>query len=195
MSEGQKARVFWFTGLSGAGKSTLAERARERLRQKGWPVAVLDGDVVRRGLCRDLGFSLEDRRENNRRCAEVAKILACTADQICLCSFISPVIALRAAVRSIIGDDLYREIYIKCDLRTCIARDPKGNYAKALAGKLAGYTGIDSPYEEPLQPDCVLETGLEDEEQCTARLVTYIEQTVDPSLKRSVYGRSRVMAS
>lgn len=179
---GAKARIFWMTGLSGAGKTTLGESAQARLKELGWPCALLDGDVVRMGLCRDLGFSLEDRIENNRRCAEVAKILAFTAGQICLCSFISPLRALREEVREIVGRELYREVYLRCDLSTCIARDPKGNYKKALAGELIGYTGIDSPYEEPLEPDCVVETAASTVLECTEKLVDYILEVADPTL-------------
>lgn len=163
--------VFWLTGLSGAGKSTLALACAAKLREQGRAVTILDGDIVRKGLCQDLGYSLEDRRENNRRCAEVAKILACSANQLCLCSFISPTKALRSATKTIIGAAYYREIYVKCQLSICIERDPKGNYARALAGKLPGYTGIDAPYEEPEDPDCIVDTGvLSLEESCKRTL-------------------------
>lgn len=175
--------VFWLTGLSGAGKTTLATRCSEILTQEGIPVLVLDGDRMRSGLCADLGFGMRDRVENNRRCAEVAKIIA--EKQICLCSFISPTKALRATSRAIIGDG-YREIYIRCPLATCIRRDPKGNYAKALAGLLPGYTGIDAPYEEPEQPDLIVDTGQTSLDISVHTLLAFIHQTVLVTKSNSV---------
>ncbi|MBQ7606712.1 MAG: adenylyl-sulfate kinase [Desulfovibrionaceae bacterium] len=169
--------VFWLTGLSGAGKSTLAFAAADILRSEGLAVTTLDGDVLRTGLCRDLGFSQEDRIENNRRSAEVARILALSAKQICLCSFISPTRDLRSRTRAIIGD-VYREIFVQCTLSKCIERDPKGNYKKALSGKLPGYTGIDAVYEEPEHPDLVISTETAGIPESTAVLVDFIHRTL-----------------
>ncbi len=166
--------VFWLTGLSGAGKSTLAAAATEILLREGLAVTSLDGDELRKGLCSDLGYSEKDRIENNRRCAEVARILARSAGQICLCSFISPTAALRRRTRSIIGEDIYREIFVKCNLSKCIERDPKGNYKKALSGHLPGYTGIEAAYEEPEHPDLIINTETSSVAQSTVMLVDFI---------------------
>lgn len=166
--------VFWMTGLSAAGKTSLAMGTAILLRDRGLPAIVLDGDIMRRGLCSDLGFSESDREENNRRCAEVAKLLAQTAGQICLCAFITPSESIRRIVRNIVPSKYLREIFVDCDLQTCIRRDPKGNYAKASQGCLSGYTGIDAHFEPPTMPDFIIHTADEPLNVSVDRLLTYV---------------------
>ncbi len=150
--EFQRGRVMWFTGLSGAGKSTLAQVLCQKLQEQGIPTFMLDGDVVRTGLCKDLGFSMEDRLENIRRSAEVAK-LAADAGHIVLAAFISPLQIQRDLARSIVGRDRFIEVFVDCPLSVCEERDVKGLYAKARRGELAQFTGIGSDYEVPADPD------------------------------------------
>ena len=149
--------VFWLTGLSGSGKSTLAHLAEATLFAEGYTIVVFDGDVVRSGLCRDLGFSLQDRKENNRRIAEVAKLFVRNGS-ICLCAFISPSAEMRGMAREIIGPAYFREVYVCCSLEECERRDVKGFYRKARLGQISNYTGIGSAYETPMSPDCTLYT-------------------------------------
>lgn len=148
----------WLTGLSGAGKSTLAAALAGRLRAAGRPQAVLDGDVLRAGLCRDLGFSDADRRENIRRVAEVARLMN-EAGVTVVCALISPLRADRAMAREIVGDARFFEVHVAAPLAVCEARDPKGLYRRARAGLIPQFTGIDSAYEEPLAPQLRLPTG------------------------------------
>lgn len=148
LSLGQRGQVIWLYGLSGSGKSTLAIALERRLHVEGFTTQLLDGDSVRTGLNRGLGFSDEDRAENIRRIAEVAKLHAQTGI-VTLCSFITPLRALRASARSIIGADDLLEVYVKASFAACAARDPKGLYAKALAGGVGSFTGKDSAFEEP----------------------------------------------
>lgn len=156
-ANGHRGGVAWLTGLSGSGKSTIAAAVERRLFGRGVFVQVLDGDNVRNGLNANLGFSLEDRRENTRRVAEVAKLFA-EAGALVLCSFVSPTRALRAGVADILGDD-YLEIYVNTPLAECERRDVKGLYAKARAGEIEHFTGIDSPYEAPENPFLDLPTA------------------------------------
>ncbi len=153
----QKSKVLWFTGLSGSGKSTIAQGLEKLLFSEGYFIQVLDGDNTRTGLNNNIGFSLEDRQENIRRIAEVSKLFA-DSGIICLNSFVSPTIAIRNMARTIIGDDDFIEIYVNTPLHICEQRDVKGLYAKARAGELKGFTGIDSPFEPPQQPDLELLT-------------------------------------
>ena len=155
---GQKAVTLWFSGLSASGKSTLAISLERALLSKGFKCVVLDGDNVRFGLNKDLGFSGEDRSENIRRVAELAKLLN-NAGLIVISAFISPFIADREIARHIIGDDSFKEIYINASLQTCESRDPKGLYAKARAGQIVEFTGISSPYEPPHHPDLTIDTA------------------------------------
>jgi adenylylsulfate kinase len=156
-----KACVLWFTGLSGAGKSTLAHSVEEELHQRGCRTFVLDGDNVRHGLSSNLGFSEEDRRENIRRIGEAAKLMM-EAGVIAITAFISPFRADREAVRKLMPHGDFLEIHCKASLETCESRDVKGLYKKARAGEIKNYTGIDSPYEAPEQPELVVDT-----EQCS----------------------------
>jgi bifunctional enzyme CysN/CysC len=150
------ARVLWLTGLSGAGKSTIADALVEQLKLDGIQSARLDGDDLRMGLNSDLGFSPDDRSENLRRAAHVAGLIA-RLGHVTVCSFITPVNADRRAVRQILGDQ-YTEVYIRTRLAECERRDPKGHYKRARAGNLPGFTGISAPFEEPDNPDIVIDT-------------------------------------
>jgi len=147
----QKAKVLWLTGLSGSGKSTIAQDLERQLHNQGFFAQVLDGDNIRSGINNNLGFSIEDRRENVRRIAEVAKLYL-NSGIITLCSFISPTIEIRNFARSIIGEQDFVEIFINTPIEICESRDVKGLYKKARAGEIKGFTGIDSPYEAPLNP-------------------------------------------
>ena len=174
---GQRGGVFWLYGLSGAGKSTLAAAAEKALHAQGRLTALLDGDLLRTGLNRGLGFSDEDRRENLRRAAEVARLL-CHTGVVVLCSFITPTRAFRTLARQIVGEDDFHEIWVKADFETCRARDVKGLYAKAEGGAVKQFTGRDSGFEEPERADLVLDTAAESEADCLVRLMSYIEPRV-----------------
>jgi adenylylsulfate kinase len=167
---GHKACVLWFTGLSGAGKSTLAHAVEEALYLRGCRTFVLDGDNVRHGLTAGLGFSMEERRENIRRVGEAAKLMM-EAGLITLAAFISPFRADRAAVRSLMPHGDFLELYCKASLETCESRDVKGFYKRARAGAIKNYTGIDSPYEEPVRPDIVIDTGSDSLQNCVAQVL------------------------
>ncbi len=162
----------WFTGLPASGKSTLARLLERVLRERGLSVVVLDGDEVRQKLSKGLGYSKEDRDENIRRIAYVAKLLTrCGA--VAICCAISPYRAIREEARSEIGR--FIEIYTKCPIGICQRRDPKGLYAKALRGEIKSFTGVSDPYEEPLSPEVVVETDKESPEQSLAKIVKYLE--------------------
>jgi adenylylsulfate kinase len=169
-----KSVLLWFTGLSGAGKSTLAHALEESLYQMGYHTFVLDGDNVRHGLCGDLGFSNEDRVENIRRISEVAKLFV-EAGVIVLTAFISPFRADRAKARNLVGADFF-EIYCRCPLGICEERDVKGLYRRARAGEIKEFTGISSPYEEPDQPELVVETSGRSVEECVEQILNYLIQ-------------------
>lgn len=166
----------WFTGLSGAGKSTIAMKLEEHLISKGVPAYVLDGDNVRHGLNKDLGFSLADREENIRRIGEVSKLFA-DAGVVCLVSFISPLRKDRDFARSIHQNSElpFIECYIDTPLSVCENRDVKGLYQKARAGVIKGFTGIDSPYEPPLNPECVVKSGEDSIETCVAKVIKTLD--------------------
>ncbi|MBD3209140.1 adenylyl-sulfate kinase [Candidatus Woesearchaeota archaeon] len=151
---GKKNKVFWFTGLSGSGKSTIAVEFEKRLHEQGHPTFILDGDNVRHGLNKNLGFSPEDREENIRRVAEVVKLFYDAGVTVLVC-FISPYRNDREYARSLIGDD-FVEVYVKCSLETCEERDPKGLYKKVRKGEIRGFTGVDAPYEEPTCPEVTI---------------------------------------
>lgn len=157
----QKGKVFWFTGLSGSGKSTIASELEKLCHSKGFFTIILDGDNIRSGLNKGLGFSYEDRMENIRRIAEVAKLFK---DQgvITICSFVSPTIAARNLARQIIGAHDFKEVYVETPLEVCEARDVKGLYKKARTGVIKNFTGIGAPFEEPLHADYVLNTTTDD---------------------------------
>ncbi|MFQ6319687.1 adenylyl-sulfate kinase [Bacillus halotolerans] len=154
---GHKSCALWFTGLSGSGKSVLANAVDEKLYHMGIRSYVLDGDNIRHGLNRDLGFRTEDRIENIRRIGEVAKLFV-DSGQMILTAFISPFREDRDMVRALFPDGEFLEIYVKCPLQICEQRDPKGLYKKARNGDIKHFTGIDSPYEAPLSPDLIIES-------------------------------------
>jgi adenylylsulfate kinase len=172
---GHHAAVLWFTGLSGAGKSTVAHALEERLHMMGASTVVLDGDNVRHGLCGDLGFSIADRTENIRRVGEVVKLFL-DAGIISLTAFISPLRSDRSRVRQLVGDADFVEIYCKCSLETCEARDVKGLYKKARAGEIKEFTGISSPYEEPEQPEVVIDTDTQDVDESVDQMIEYLRK-------------------
>ncbi|PJY99936.1 adenylyl-sulfate kinase [Bacillus vallismortis] len=154
---GHKSCVLWFTGLSGSGKSVLANAVDEKLYQMGIQSYVLDGDNIRHGLNKDLGFQIEDRIENIRRIGEVSKLFV-DSGQMILTAFISPFREDRDMVRALFPQGEFFEIYVKCPLHVCEQRDPKGLYQKARNGEIKHFTGIDSPYEAPLSPDFIIES-------------------------------------
>lgn len=154
----QRPAVLWFTGLSGAGKSTVAGALESRLAELGYHTYLLDGDNVRHGLCRDLDFSEQARRENIRRIGELAKLMA-DAGLIVLTAFISPHRAERQLVRDLLPEGEFIEVYVNTSLDVCEARDPKGLYKKARAGEIRQFTGIDSAYEAPTDPEIDLLAG------------------------------------
>lgn len=169
----QRPAVLWFTGLSGSGKSTVAGALESRLAELGYHTYLLDGDNVRHGLCNDLGFSEQDRRENIRRIGELAKLMA-DAGLIVLSAFISPHQAERKLVRDLLPEGEFLEVFVNTPLEICEQRDPKGLYKKARAGEIANFTGISSAYEAPTHPEIDLPAGDKslDElvEQCIAEL-------------------------
>ncbi len=162
---GHKSVILWFTGLSGSGKSTLANAVNAALFQRGLASYLLDGDNIRHGLCKDLGFSDFDREENIRRIGEVAKLFL-DAGIIVLTAFVSPFRLDREKARALVSDMDFVEIHCAATLRVCENRDTKGLYAKARAGEIMDFTGISSPYEEPESPELKIDTGLEDLDQC-----------------------------
>jgi adenylylsulfate kinase len=171
----QKGHVFWLTGLSGSGKSTLAEAVYKTL-LKGERLSVwLDGDTVRNGLCRNLGFSEEDRTENIRRVAEMAKILS-NSGIIVLCSLVSPTAQMRRMAADIIGLGDFSLVYVNAPIDICKSRDPKGLYEKAISQKNGNFTGIHNVYEVPEQPDLVLDSGKDSFESCFEKLHTFVRQ-------------------
>lgn len=162
--------VLWFTGLSGAGKSTLSRAVQKELINAGQRAFVLDGDSVRLGLCNDLGYSREHRTENARRVAEVARLFA-EAEVIALVALISPAAADRNLARKLIGDADFIEIFCRCPLEVCEARDVKGLYASARVGLLPGFTGISAPYDPPDNPELILDTHEQTVNESVARVL------------------------
>ncbi len=172
---GHKSAVLWFTGLSGAGKSTLAHAVEEKLHHLGVRTYVLDGDNVRHGLCGDLGFSPTDRTENIRRIGEVAKLMV-EAGVIVLTAFISPFRADRERVRGLMMHGDFLEIFCRCPLEVCETRDVKGLYKKARAGEVKEFTGISSPYEEPVAPELVVDTANLMLDECAEQVLALLRE-------------------
>jgi adenylylsulfate kinase len=172
---GHKSVVLWFTGLSGAGKSTLSVEVEKELHQRGIRTYILDGDNIRHGLNKNLGFSAEDRKENIRRIGEVSKLMV-DAGIVTLTAFISPYREDRDMVRQLLGEKEFIEIYVKCSLEECERRDPKGLYKRARAGEIKGFTGIDDPYEAPENPELVVETDKQTLEESVKQVITYLEE-------------------
>ncbi|HEY7330477.1 MAG TPA: adenylyl-sulfate kinase [Gemmataceae bacterium] len=173
----QKGATLWFTGLSGSGKSTIAFTLEHALVQRGTLAYVLDGDNIRHGLNKNLGFSAADREENIRRIGEVAKLFAdCGA--LTMTSFISPYRADRDKVRAlhVEGKLPFIEVFVNTPIETCEQRDPKGLYKKARAGQLKGFTGIDDPYEPPLKPELTIDATNTSPQQATVMLIEYLEK-------------------
>ncbi|MBD3392794.1 MAG: sulfate adenylyltransferase subunit CysN [Chitinivibrionales bacterium] len=168
--QGHRAAVLWLTGYSGSGKSTIAKALEKRLFDMGCSTMLLDGDNVRHGLCGDLGFSDRDRTENIRRVGEVAKLFF-ENGALAICTFISPFREDRDFVRGIMEPGRFFEVFVKCDLEVCKRRDPRGLYKKAAAGEIKQFTGIDSPYEEPVHPELTVETDLESADQIVESII------------------------
>jgi adenylylsulfate kinase len=173
MCQEQKGFTLWFTGLPCSGKSAVADRVADILRSGGLRAERLDGDLVRQSLCRDLGYSREDRNENIRRVTFVAKLLTRNGVAV-LTSFISPYREIRDEARREIGD--FIEVYVKCPLEVCLSRDIKGMYKKARNGEIKEFTGISDPYEEPLNPELVLETDKETLEESAQKVIDCLKQ-------------------
>ncbi|QPN67870.1 adenylyl-sulfate kinase [Synechococcus sp. CBW1006] len=171
---GHRSAILWFTGLSGAGKSTLANAVNSALFEQGLACYVLDGDNIRHGLCKDLGFSDADREENIRRIGEVAKLFL-DAGVVVLTAFVSPFRADRDKARSLVESGDFIEIHCAADLSICEDRDTKGLYAKARAGEIKEFTGISSPYEEPENPELRVDTGSQSLDDCVAQVISHLE--------------------
>lgn len=169
----QNGLVVWFTGLSGSGKSTIAVEVEKTLIEQGKIVYRLDGDNMRHGLNSDLGFSAEDRDENIRRVAEVASLFK-DAGVITLAAFISPYEKMREFAREKVGEDSFIEVYVKADIETCAKRDTKGLYKRAISGEIKDFTGISAPYENPQNPDIVLDTTKLSVEESVAEVINKI---------------------
>ena len=172
---GHNSFVIWFTGLSGSGKSTLANAVAARLYNDQVRNYVLDGDNIRHGLNKDLGFSDEDRTENIRRIGEVAKLFV-DSGQVVLTAFISPFQADRKLVRDLLEEKEFIEVFVKCPIDTCEQRDPKGLYVKARQGLIKDFTGINSPYEEPVNPELVIDTHSFSIEENVEQVINYLKQ-------------------
>jgi len=167
---GYNNKVLWFTGLSGSGKSTLAVEVEKKLYEKGILTYRLDGDNIRHGLNKDLGFSIEDREENIRRIAEVTKLFYDSGIYVLVC-FISPFKKERDYARSLIGED-FIEIFVDCSLEECEKRDTKGLYAKARAGEIKDFTGISSPYEAPENPEIKVDVVSREIDECVEEILS-----------------------
>jgi len=174
---GQKPVTVWLTGLSGAGKSTLAVELERRLMDAARPCYLLDGDNMRAGISRDLGFRPQDRHENIRRVAEIARLMN-DAALIAITAFISPYRADRRMARDIVGAGRFIEVYLDAPLEICEQRDPKGLYRKARAGQIADFTGVSAPYEAPEAPTLVLATGRRGVEDCVAELLALVQERI-----------------
>ncbi|MEW8204125.1 MAG: adenylyl-sulfate kinase [Candidatus Thiodiazotropha endolucinida] len=170
-----RAKLLWFTGLSGSGKSTLAHALEEELHLRECRTYVFDGDNVRHGLCRDLGFSTEDRSENIRRIGEMAKLFV-DAGVIALTAFISPIREDRERARGLFPHGDFIEVYVSCPLEVCETRDVKGLYKKARSGEIPNFTGISAPYDVPDKPEIVIETQDRTVQECVHELIEALEQ-------------------
>ncbi|GGA51621.1 putative adenylyl-sulfate kinase [Kroppenstedtia guangzhouensis] len=172
---GHGSAVLWFTGLSGSGKSTLANATDRYLSRLGVNSCVLDGDNIRHGLNRDLGFTEADRKENIRRIGEVAKLFV-NSGQFALTALISPYRKDREAVRRMLDEGDFIEIYVKCSLDECKRRDPKGLYQRAMRGEIPQFTGISAPYEEPVSPELVLDSERWSVEDSVDRILEWLQE-------------------
>ncbi len=173
-----KGATIWFTGLPCSGKTTVADRVYSILKERGYKVERLDGDIIRKSpISRDLGFSKEDRRKNLERVAFIAKLLS-RNDVIVLATFVSPYNDIRRDIRDIIGAERFHLVWAKCPVEVCIQRDVKGMYKKALAGEIKNFTGVDDPFEEPIDPpaNLVLETDKESVEESVEKVLEYMRR-------------------
>jgi adenylylsulfate kinase len=170
---GNKSTILWYTGLSGSGKSTLANKVEEKLFEMGLHTYVLDGDNIRMGLNKGLGFTAEDRAENIRRIGEVAKLFV-DAGVMVSTAFISPYIADRDMVRSIVKEGEFIEILVECPIEICEKRDVKGLYEKARAGIIKNFTGVSDPYEAPIKPELIVKTGELSLEESALKVIDYL---------------------
>jgi len=170
---GHRSAILWFTGLSGSGKSTLANAVNQALFERGLACYVLDGDNIRHGLCKDLGFSDADREENIRRIGEVSKLFL-DAGVVVLTAFVSPFKADRDRARALVEGGDFVEIHCSADLSVCEERDTKGLYAKARAGEIKEFTGISSPYEAPENPELRVDTGSQSLEACVEVVINHL---------------------
>ncbi|CDQ37904.1 adenylyl-sulfate kinase [Virgibacillus salexigens] len=168
-----KSAILWFTGLSGAGKSTITVELERKLYQLGIYTYRLDGDNIRHGLNKNLGFSPEDRTENIRRIGEVAKLFV-DAGVLTLTAFISPYREDRNQVRALVAEREFIEVYVRCSLEACEHRDSKGLYQKARSGEITGFTGIDAPYEEPINPELTIDTEEQSLDEAVQQVINYL---------------------
>ena len=173
---GHKSAILWYTGLSGAGKSTLANKVEEKLFERGYHTYVLDGDNIRHGLNKGLGFTTEDRKENIRRIGEVAKLFV-DAGAFVSTAFISPYCEDRDMVRKLLPEGEFIEVFVYAPLEVCERRDTKGLYKKARAGEIKHFTGIDDPYEAPENAELVIHTGEKNLEDCAVEVMNYLESS------------------
>ncbi|MBO9128343.1 adenylyl-sulfate kinase [Bacillus sp. 165] len=171
---GHHSFILWFTGLSASGKSTIANAVEKKLFESNIRSYVLDGDNIRHGLNKDLGFSEEDRNENIRRIGEVAKLFV-DSGIVVLSAFISPFREDRDRVRGLLEEHEFIEVYVKCPIEECEKRDPKGLYKKARSGQIKQFTGVDSPYEEPFSPEVTIESHCFSVEECTEQIIDYLK--------------------
>lgn len=172
--KGHKSAVLWFTGLSGSGKSTLSVEVEKELYNRGIHTYILDGDNVRHGLNKNLGFTPEDRRENIRRIGEVSRLFV-DAGVMTMTAFISPYQEDRNAVRELVEQGEFVEVYVKCSVEECERRDPKGLYEKARSGEIKNFTGISAPYEAPQSPELVVETDRQSLEESVQQVISFLE--------------------
>ena len=177
-SKNQPSFVIWFTGLSGSGKSTIASQVEQVLFHKGYQTYTLDGDNIRRGINKGLGFSREDRKENLRRIAEVARLFV-DSGIITIAAFISPLKEDRDMVKSIVGIDDYFEIFVDTSIDECERRDVKGLYKKARAGEIKDFTGVNAPYEKPLNPDVTIKTENKTIDECVNEVVAHLRNKIE----------------
>jgi adenylylsulfate kinase len=178
---GQRPLLLWFTGLSGSGKSTLSDRVEQEFYSRGFKTYLLDGDNIRHGLNNNIDFSEEGRRENIRRIGEVSKLFM-DAGIIVLTAFISPFREDRDRVRRLVAPGSFMEIYVECPLEVCEQRDVKGLYAKARRGEIPNFTGISSPFEEPLQPEITVHTAEDDIATCTNQIIEKTLKLIKPEI-------------
>lgn len=188
---GQEPRLIWLTGLSGSGKTTLATALDSYFFSKGYKTFLLDGDNVRKGLNKDLGFTEKDRKENLRRVGEVAKLML-DAGLVVISAFISPFKSEREAVKNIVGNERFTEVYVNCPLNVCESRDVKGLYRKARAGVVPHFTGISSPYEVPSKPDVEVRTDKQTVEESVSAIVDFVEPLLQIRVRHELVQEQRL---